>query len=105
MSDVEDQPQYALTCGSSGKNKRGTIEPSQTSKKAVGIKSPTGGDAREFAQKHGDKTQAQMASLWAEGVTQQNISDALHKLGISRKKKPMAIENETNSSVKSFKRD
>jgi hypothetical protein len=46
-----------------------------------------------------------MASLWAEGVTQQNISDALHKLGISRKKKPMAIENETNSSVKSFKRD
>lgn len=25
---------------------------------------------REFAQKHGDKTQAQMASLWGDNVTQ-----------------------------------
>jgi transposase len=40
----------------------------------------------ELAQKHGDKTQAQLASLWGEGVTQQNISDALQKLGLSRKK-------------------
>lgn len=39
-----------------------------------------------FVKEHGDKTQAQMAQLWGEGVTQQNISDALQKLGISRKK-------------------
>ena len=31
----------------------------------------------EFVKVHGDKTQAQMAQLWGEGVTQQNISDAL----------------------------
>jgi len=42
---------------------------------------------REFAQKHGDKTQAQMASLWGDNVTQQNISDALQKIGVSRKKR------------------
>ena len=52
-----------------------------------------------FVQAHGDKTQAQMAQLWGEGVTQQNISDALKKLGISRKKRPMAIRNATRLSA------
>ena len=51
---------------------------------------------RAFAQKHGGKTQAEMAKLWGEGVTQQNISDALQKLGLSRKKRHTAIKNETN---------
>lgn len=41
---------------------------------------------RAFVQEHGDKTQGQMAKLWGEGVTQQNISDAMRKLGITRKK-------------------
>ena len=59
----------------------------------------------EFARKHGDKTQAQMASLWGDNVTQQNISDALHKLGVSRKKKRMAIEKEMNGGAKRFKRN
>ncbi len=59
----------------------------------------------EFAQKHGDKTQAQLASLWGEGVTQQNISDALQKLGLSRKKKHTGIENGISSSAKPSKND
>ena len=42
---------------------------------------------REFVQQHGDKTQAQLAKLWGENVTQQNISDGLRKIGFSRKKK------------------
>jgi transposase len=42
-----------------------------------------------FAQKHGGKTQREMAKLWGEGVTQQNISDALAKIGLSRKKRLM----------------
>lgn len=54
----------------------------------------------EFVQKHGGKTQGEMASLWGDGVTQQNISDALRKLGLSRKKKLTAIKNAMNSSVK-----
>jgi hypothetical protein len=35
----------------------------------------------------GGKTQVQLAALWGEGVTQQNIRAARQKLGISRKKK------------------
>lgn len=60
---------------------------------------------REFVQQHGGKTQAQMASLWGENVTQQNISDALCKLGLSRKKRPMDIENEMSLSVKRSEND
>mgnify|MGYP000141388999 CR=1 FL=1 len=51
---------------------------------------------RAFVQQYGNKTQAQLASLWGDNVTQQNISDALQKLGLSRKKKPMDIEKGTN---------
>jgi transposase len=58
---------------------------------------------REFAHKHGDKTQAQMASLWGDNVTQQNISDALGKIGVSRKKRHTVTLNGMNSSVKSFR--
>lgn len=53
-----------------------------------------------FVKQHGGKTKVQLASLWGEGVTQQNISAALQKLGISRKKRPTDIENAMNSSVK-----
>jgi hypothetical protein len=38
-------------------------------------------------------------------VTQQNISDALRKLELSRKKRLTATENVTHSSVKSLKND
>lgn len=58
---------------------------------------------RKFVQQHGGKTQAQLAQLWGEGVTQQNISDALQKIGVSRKKRPTAIENAMSSSDKRFK--
>ena len=60
---------------------------------------------REFVQQHGDNTQAQLAKLWGENVTQQNMSDALRKIGVSRKKKCMGIENEMTSSVKHSKSD
>ena len=59
----------------------------------------------EFVQKHGDKTQKQMATLWGEGVTQQNISDALIKLGLSRKKRLTDTESVTNSSVRRLRND
>jgi transposase len=56
---------------------------------------------RKFVREHGDKTQGEMAKLWGDGVTQQNMSDALRKLGVSRKKRLMAIKNGMNSSAKS----
>jgi len=58
-----------------------------------------------FVQQHGGKTQAQLALLWGEGVTQQNISAALQKLGISRKKRPMAIKNVMSSNARSSRSD
>ncbi|VXD15233.1 conserved hypothetical protein [Planktothrix serta PCC 8927] len=41
---------------------------------------------KEFVKKNSDKTQKQMAQLWGCEATQQNISYACRKLGISRKK-------------------
>ena len=55
---------------------------------------------RTFVQAHPDKTQAQMAELWGNDITQQNISDALHKIGLTRKKRPMAIGNVMRSNDK-----
>lgn len=56
---------------------------------------------RVFIEQHGGKTQVQLAALWGDGVTQQNISRALQRLGISRKKEHTAIKNGIKSSVKS----
>lgn len=58
---------------------------------------------REFVKLHGEKTQIQMAKLWGEGVTQQNISDAMKKIGISRKKRVTGIESEMKQNGKSLK--
>ena len=55
---------------------------------------------RTLIKQHGGKTQAQLAALWGDGVTQQNVSDALQKIGVSRKKRRMATENEINSNVR-----
>jgi len=53
---------------------------------------------RAFVETHKDKTQAQMAQLWETEVSERTISRALKKIGFTRKKRPMAIENETNKS-------
>ncbi|MBW4445250.1 MAG: IS630 transposase-related protein [Plectolyngbya sp. WJT66-NPBG17] len=55
---------------------------------------------RVFIKQQGGKTQAQLAALWGEGVTQQNISAAIQKLGISRKKEHTATKNATKPSAK-----
>lgn len=60
---------------------------------------------KEFARVNGGKTQKQMAQLWGESVTQQNISDAIAKLGWSRKKKLMDIENEMKLNEQNFESD
>lgn len=54
----------------------------------------------EFAQKQGGKTQREMAKLWGDNVTQQNMSEALGKLGLSRKKRLTDTLSATNSSDK-----
>ena len=46
-------------------------------------------DLKRFEQlvnQHKDKTQQQIADLWGENLTQQNVSDGIKNLGITRKK-------------------
>ena len=57
---------------------------------------------REFAQANGDKTQKQMAQLWDGEISDRTISRALHKIGFTRKKRPMATKNGTKPSVQNF---
>ena len=49
---------------------------------------------RAFAQTHGDKTQAEMAQLWNGDISGRTISRSLARIGLSRKKRLMATENE-----------
>jgi transposase len=46
-----------------------------------------------FVAKNSGKTQKEMAQLWGNNISQQNISYACKKIGITRKKKLMAIKN------------
>lgn len=48
---------------------------------------------RTFAKAHGDKTQAEMADLWEGDIGARTISRGLHKIGFTRKKRPMATVN------------
>jgi transposase len=57
----------------------------------------------QFAQQHGGKTQGQMAKLWGDHVSQQTMSNALRKLGMSRKKRRTVTGSEMNSSERSSK--
>jgi transposase len=55
---------------------------------------------RQFAKQHEGKSQKEMARLWGDNVTQQNISDALKKLGMGRQQKNINTKNKTNGSNK-----
>lgn len=48
---------------------------------------------RAFAKVHGNKTQGEMAHLWPGEISERTISRALHKIGFTRKKRPMATSN------------
>ena len=48
---------------------------------------------RAFAHQHRDQTQAEMAALWPEPISQRTISRALQKIGFTRKKRPTVTAN------------
>jgi transposase len=60
---------------------------------------------REFVREHSDKTQKQIAQLWGEELTQQNISYACQKLGITRKKKLTVIKKEMKKNEQNLEKD
>lgn len=84
------------------KAETGDIQPRQRQ-----IAKPTGkitdwDKFRTFVAEHGDKTQAELAKLWEDGVSQRTISRALRKIGYSRKKKRMATANGMKRNDKRF---
>ena len=58
---------------------------------------------RTFAQKHGHLTQQDMAQLWVEPITDRTIGKALKRIGLTRKKRPMATGNEMKPGDKHSK--
>jgi transposase len=60
---------------------------------------------REFVREHSDKTQKEIAQLWGEELTQQNISYACQKLGITRKKKLTVIKKEMKKNEQNLEKN
>ena len=58
-----------------------------------------------FLAKNCGKTQKEMAQLWGNNVSQQNISYACQKLGITRKKKLMVIKNALKKKDKNLSKN
>ena len=55
---------------------------------------------REFAKAHGDKTQAEMASLWEGQISECTISRALKKIGFTKKKKTYGYREEPEHDIR-----
>lgn len=55
-----------------------------------------------FVQKHGDKTQAEMAQLWEDSISEDTIGRALKRIGFTRKKRLMPTENAMKGNGKPF---
>ena len=55
---------------------------------------------RAFAVTHGDKTQAEMAQLWPEAISEDTIGRALKRIGFTRKKRRISTSKGTRKSVK-----
>jgi transposase len=51
-----------------------------------GAKIPNLEKFREFARKHGNQTQQEMAQAWEEEISDRTIGKALKKIGFTRKK-------------------
>lgn len=77
--------------------KTGNCRPEEAKNKGTPPKIKELQKFRDFVLKHQEKTQKQIAELWGEGLTQQNVSDACRKLGITRKKKRMDTEKEMSN--------
>ena len=55
---------------------------------------------RVFAARHGDKTQAEMAQLWPEEISEDTIGRALKRIGFTRKKRRISMLKETPKNAK-----
>lgn len=57
---------------------------------------------RQFAQEHGDKTQAEMAQAWEGRISQRTLSRALKRIGFTRKKKTYGYRERNEAKRQAF---
>lgn len=58
---------------------------------------------QEFAERHGEKTQCQMAMLWGEPISPRTISRGLKKIGFTRKKRTTDMKKEMKTEEMNLK--
>lgn len=75
----------------------GNFHPVKPKKKGPNLKVKELDKFQEFVLKNQDKTQKQLAELWGNNLTQQNVSYACRQLNITRKKKLTATESGMNN--------
>ncbi|PZD70785.1 hypothetical protein C1752_09128 [Acaryochloris thomasi RCC1774] len=85
--------------GFNANHQQATIRRTQTINKATDIRSQIG-RVFELLPSNIVAKLREMAKLWGEGVSQQNISDAFVKIGFTRKKRPTVIKNEMSNNAK-----
>ena len=85
--------------------KTGDIRPSIPQKKGTTSKIRDEEKFRELVKENQDKTQEQIAQIWGDNLTQQNVSYACQKLGITRKKKLTAIKKEKKRNEINFEKN
>lgn len=56
---------------------------------------------RAFAEKYGDKTQAEMARLWRTEISEDTIGRGLQRIGFTRKKRVISMPKGTLNNAKS----
>ena len=52
-----------------------------------------------FVSAHPDKTQAELAQLWPDDISERTIGRALNRIGFTRKKRRTLINNEMSSDA------
>ena len=75
------------------KSETGDVHPRPLERPGYGHKIVDWDEFQAFVLANPDKTQAEMAALWKDDISERTIGRALQKIGFTRKKRPMAIEN------------
>lgn len=84
------------------KAETGDIHPKPTQHRGHSHKIRDWEKFRVFVAANADKTQVEMAQLWDVAISDRTISRALKHIGFTRKKRPMATENEMSKSEPTF---
>jgi transposase len=80
------------------KAETGDVQPKPTEHRGHSHKIRDWEKFRLFVVANPDNTQAQLAQLWEDEISERTITRALQHIGFTRKKRPMATENEMSKS-------